>query len=107
MRNVKISQIKVKEDSTDLEKTRKYEVYSPQITTSKGRFSYSNNNPLVDLLTPQSTTNKNYSSNDKAYSISHVKKNEFNLRTKQNSSSIQNSKTNLSISNPNSTALFK
>jgi hypothetical protein len=103
MKNVKISQIKVKEDSLEIEKNRKFEVYSPQITTSKGRFSYSNNNPLVELFAPQTTTNKNYSSNDKAYSLSHIKKNEYSSKSKQGGLNNPTSKSNVSVSNVNST----
>lgn len=104
MKNVKICQIKLKEDTpdTDLNKHRKLEMYSPQIT-SKGRFSYSNNNALVDLFGPQTTTNKNYSSNDKAYSLSNLKKSDFSLKTKQNNQINGNqNKTNLLVSNINS-----
>jgi len=105
MKNVKICQIKLKDDSSEneLNKHRKLELYSPQIT-SKSRFSYSNNNPLVDLFSPQSITNKNYSSNDKAYSLSHLKKNEFSLKNKQiNTHNLAQTKTNLSVSSINRT----
>jgi hypothetical protein len=95
MKNVKISQIKLKEETSDHDKNRKFELYSPQINASKGRISFSNN-PLVDLFAPQSTTNKNYSSNDKAYSLSQFKKHEFISKTKQSNSIIPN-KTNVSV----------
>jgi hypothetical protein len=98
MKNVKISQIKLKEEASDQDKNKKYELYSPQINASKGRISFSNNNPLVDLFAPQSTTNKNYSSNDKVYSLSQFKKNEFISKSKQSNSIIPN-KTNLSVNN--------
>ena len=104
MKNVKISQIKLKEDSTDSDfnKIKKLELYSPQFA-KKGRFICSNNSPLVDLSGSHSTTNKKYSSNDKAYSLSHLKKNELSLKTQQNNSSnLNKNKTNLSVSNINS-----
>ena len=96
MKNVKNFQIKLKDDTSDpnIYKHKKLDMYSPQVN-SKSRLNSSNNH---DLVVSQSISNKNNSSNDKVYSLSNLKKNEFSLKSKQNNSN-KNDKTNLCVNN--------
>ena len=80
MKNSKIPQLDDNIES-NYNKPRNYsDVTSPQ--KSKGKYNYSTN-PLVDLMGSQTTTNKNNSShNEKAYSLSHIKKSELYAKNK-------------------------
>ena len=101
MKNLK-TQLKLNDENNDSipDKSRKFsDLSSPQ--TNKGKTNYSTI-PLVDSLGSLGSADKNYSShNDKAYSLSSIKKNENNTKNKSNNDNNQ-VKNNLQVTNQSS-----